>query len=41
MKRHISILGDEIQQYFSNLEDFRKYCHFVNNRLGMSVGDLP
>jgi len=31
MKRHISILGEEIRQYFPDLEDFRKYCSFVNN----------
>ena len=41
MKRHISILGEEIWQYFSELEDFQKYCRFVNNPFGMSVGDLP
>ena len=41
MKRHISILGEEIWQYFSELEDFQKYRHFVNNPFGMNVGDLP
>ena len=25
MKRHISILGEEIWQYFPDLEDFQKY----------------
>ena len=38
MKRHISILGKEIRQY---LEDFQKYCRFVYNSFGTSVGDLP
>ena len=26
MKRHISILGEEIRHYFPDLEDFQKYC---------------
>ena len=38
-KRHI--LGEEIRQYFPDLEDFQKYCCFVNKRFGTSVGDLP
>ena len=42
MKRHISILGEEIK--FSttslDLEDFQKYYRFVNNPFGTSVGDL-
>ena len=41
MKCHISILGKEIRHYFPDLEDFQKYCGFVNNPFGMSVGDLP
>ena len=41
MKRHISILGEEIRHYFLDLEDFQKYCRFVNNPFGTSVGDLP
>ena len=41
MKLHISILGEEIRQYFPDLEDFQKYCGFVNNPFGTSVGDLP
>ena len=41
MKRHISILGEEIRHYFPDLEDFQKYCRFVNNPFGTSVGDLP
>ena len=34
MKQHISILGEEIWQYFSELEDFQNYCRFVNNSFG-------
>ena len=41
MKRHISILGQEIRQYFPDLEDFQKSCCFVNNPFGTSVGDPP
>ena len=41
MKRHISILGEEIRQYFLDLGDFQKYCRFVNNPFGTSVVDLP
>ena len=41
MKWHISIFGEKIRQYFPDLEDFQKYCHFVNNAFGRSVGDLP
>ena len=33
MKRHISILDEEIWHYFPDLEDFQKYCRFVNNLL--------
>ena len=40
MKRHISILGEEIRHYFPDLEDFQKYCRFVNNPFGTNVGDL-
>ena len=40
MKRHISILGEEIRLYFPDLEDFQKYCRFVNNPFETSVGDL-
>ena len=41
MKRHISILGEEIQHYFPDLQDFQKYCRFVNNPFGTSVGHQP
>ena len=41
IKRHISILGEEIRQHFPDLEDFQKYCRFVNNHFGTSVSDLP
>ena len=41
MKRHNSILGKEIWHYFPDLEDFQKYCRFVNNPFETSVGDLP
>ena len=41
MKRHISIFGEEIRQYFPDLEDFQKYLRFVNNPFGTSVRDLP
>ena len=41
IKRHISILGEEIRHYFPDLKDFQKYCRFVNNPFGTSVGDLP
>jgi len=40
MKRHISILGKEIRQYFPELEDFQKYRRFVNIPFRTSVGDL-
>ena len=36
-----SILGEEIRHYFPDLEDFQKYCRFVKNPFGTSVGDLP
>ena len=36
-----SFLGEEIRHYFPDLEDFQKYCRFVKNPFGMSVGDLP
>ena len=41
MKRHISILGEEIPQYFSDLKGFQNYCRFVNNFFGTRVEDLP
>jgi len=41
MKRHISILGEEIGHYFPDLDDFQKYYRFVNSPFGTSVGDLP
>ena len=41
IKCPISILGEEIWHYFPDLEDFQKYCRFVNNPFGTSVGDLP
>ena len=41
MERHISVLGEEIRHYFLDLEDFQKYCRFVNNLFGTSFGDLP
>ena len=41
MKRHIYILGEEIRHYFPDLTDFQKYCRFLNNPFGTSVGDLP
>ena len=41
MKRHISIFGEEIRHYLPDLEDFQRYCRFVNNSFGTSVGDLP
>ena len=34
MERHFSILDEEIRQY---LEDFQKYCRFVNNSFGTSA----
>ena len=40
MKRHVSILGEEIRHYFHDLEDFQRCCRFVNNPFGTSVGDL-
>ena len=40
MKRHISILGKEIQQYFPDLEDFRSIMVFVN-LFGTTAADLP
>jgi len=41
MTCHISIFREEIRHYFSNLEDFEKYCRFVSNPFGTSVGDMP
>ena len=41
MKRHISIFSEEIWQCFPDLDDFQKYCRFVNNTFGKSIGDLP
>ena len=41
MKRHISILGKKMWQYFPDLEDFQTYCRFVNNSFGKSVKNLP
>ena len=41
MKRYVSICGEEIRQYFPDLEDFQKYGRFVHNTVGTSVGDLP
>ena len=41
MKRHILIFGEEIRHCFPDFEDFQKYCRFVNNPFGTSVGDLP
>jgi len=41
MKRHISILGEEIRCYIPDLEDFHKYSRLVNNPFGTSVGDPP
>ena len=38
---HISILVEEIDHYFPDLEDFQKYYRFVNSPFGTSVGDLP
>jgi len=32
MKRHISILGEQIWHYFLDLEDFQKYWRFVKKR---------
>ena len=37
IKRHISIVGEEIRHYFPDLEDFQKYCRFVYNPFGTSV----
>jgi len=37
----MSILGEEIWKFFPDLEDFQKYCRFVNNSFGTSVGNLP
>ena len=41
VKRHISILGEEIGNYFPDLEDLQKYFRFLNNPFGTNVGDLP
>ena len=41
MKQHIFILGEEIRQYFPYLEDFQKYCRFLNNPFGTNLGNLP
>jgi len=38
MKRHTSILAEEICHYFSKLQDFEKYCRFTNNPFGITVG---
>ena len=41
MACHISILREEIRHYFPDLEDFERYCRFVSDPFGTSVGDLP
>ena len=41
VKRHISILDEDIRDFFPDLENFQKYCRFVNNPFGTSFGDLP
>ena len=41
MKQNVSILGEEILQYLPDLKDFQKYCRFVKNLFGTSVGDQP
>ena len=37
MKRQISIVSEEIRHYFPDLEDFQKYCRFVNNPFGTDI----
>lgn len=41
MKRHVSILGEEIDHYFPNLEQFDKYYCFINTPFALAVEDLP
>ena len=41
MKQHMSILGEKFRQYFPDLENFQKFCRFVNNPFGTSIEDLP
>ena len=41
MKRHVSILRDEISRYFPDLLEFEKYYLFINNPFVLSVSDLP
>ena len=41
MKRLLSIFGEETRQYFPDLEDFQKYCRFVNNPFRTSGRDMP
>ena len=41
VKRPISILAEEIRHYFPDLQDFQKYCRFVNNPFETSVGHQP
>ena len=41
MKRHVSILREEISRYFPDLLEFEKYYRFINNPFVLSVSDLP
>ena len=41
IKRHFFIHGEEIRQYFHDLEDFQKYCCSVKNPFRTSARDLP
>ena len=41
MKRHVSILREEISRYFPDLLEFEKYYRFINNPFVLFVSDLP
>ena len=41
MKRHVSILREDISRYFSDVLEFEKYYRFIHNPFVLSVSDLP
>ena len=41
IKRHVSILREEISRYFPNLQEFDKLYRFINSPFGLELDDLP
>ena len=41
MKRHVSMLREEISHHLTALQDFEKYHRFINNPFVLSIHDLP